>query len=495
MLNQQALSQLPSHVDTFRYDRSALQSGIVHLGVGAFHKAHMAWYLDQYLDHDPSDWTIIGASFRGKSVRDDLASQDYLYSVLVKDNQQAKHRVIGAIREVIFVPEAVEQLLLAIAQPSTKIVSLTVTEKGYCHEPATGQLDTNRPEISHDLNALESPQSVIGVLVQALRLCYQQGGKPFVVLSCDNLPSNGKLLRQVILDFAHIVDPNLEQWIAENVAFPCSMVDRIVPRTQESSFQELEASLGTTDMAGCVTEGFSQWVVEDQFPQGRPALEKVGVQFVEDVTPYETMKLRLLNGTHSAIAYVGQLLGYEFVYETMEDLDFKNFILTMMLDEILPSLLSLGTEEHLRPYCHQLIQRYENKNLLHRTLQIAMDGSQKIPQRWLNTLQYQRQQNGRIHCFSVALAAWIKFTSGKNLSGDSVEVNDPMASVFQEIWQSSNDLQSVVHRYFGLRSVFSEELGNDLFLQNTVVDVLTLIEADQLRENLLGPALNPNQTS
>ena len=322
-LNQQ---NKPDRIIKFpNYKISKIKTGIVHLGLGAFHRAHQAFYTDQVLEKDGGDWAICGVSLKRPEVRDQMVPQDGLYSLVEQDASGNPIKIIGAVKEVLFAPEDPEVVLKIMASPDTKVVSLTVTEKGYCHDPASGRLNFQHPDILNDLKSSSQPASAIGFLVQALSLRRDLGIKAFTVLSCDNLPENGKTLQKLVLEFAKWRDPDLAIWIEKEATFPCCMVDRIVPATSESDRDEISARLGVRDEAMVVTEPFSQWVIEDDFVNGRPAWENVGAEMIEDVRPFEEMKLRMLNGTHSTLAYLGYLTGWEYVSEAVEQPVLKVF--------------------------------------------------------------------------------------------------------------------------------------------------------------------------
>jgi fructuronate reductase len=384
-LNNDALADLPAEVRRPAYDRQSVTTGIVHLGVGAFHRAHQAVYTDNVMARDPS-WGIVAASLRSPDTYDALQPQDGLYTLSVRSQEGEALRVIGSIRHVIVAPRETEDLLDAMADPRTRIVTLTVTEKGYCHDPATGTLNEDHPDIVHDLTYLRTPRSAPGFIVEALRRRRMAGVPPFTVLTCDNLPANGHTVKRVLTRFAELVDPDFGRFVADEVSCPSTMVDRIVPATSDQDRERIGMALGVADAWPVVTEPFMRWVIEDRFPQGRPAWEAAGAEFVSDVEPYEHMKLRLLNGSHSTLAYLGYLAGYETVADTMADEAFARLIRGLM-DEEVTSTLHMPPGADLESYKNALIERFKNPALKHHTWQIAMDGSQKLPQRLLGTVR------------------------------------------------------------------------------------------------------------
>ena len=317
-LSNATLSLLPKGVVRPAFDRDRMKIGIVHLGIGAFHRAHQAVYTDSVLAGGDNGWAILGVSLRSGDTRDALGPQDGLYTVATRSGDADGFRVIGSIGRLLVAPENPQAVVDAMTDPAVRIVSLTVTEKGYCYSPAAAALDENHPDIVHDLANPAAPRSAIGFIVEALSRRQADGGEPFTLLSCDNLPANGRTLRRVVTRFAELRDPLLADYIRQRVAFPSTMVDRIVPATTDSDRAMTGAATGLYDAWPIMTEPFSQWVVEDHFPAGRPPWENFGVTFVEDVDAFELMKLRLLNGSHSTLAYLGYLAGHETVSDVME---------------------------------------------------------------------------------------------------------------------------------------------------------------------------------
>lgn len=438
------------------YNRSAVTPGIVHLGVGAFQRAHMAVYVDDLLRADPS-WGIVGASLKRPDTRDALAPQDFLYTLVVRGSSGTTTRVVGSLLDVLEARTQRNTLMTAMVDPRTRIVSLTVTEKGYCHDPATGALDARHPDIIHDLAHPEAPISAPGLIVRALELRRRARIAPFAVLCCDNLPANGKTTACIVTDFAALRGAGLANHVESEVAFPSTMVDRIVPATTDDDRRLVFDATGLWDAWPVVTEPFTQWVIEDRFPHGRPALEDVGAQLVGDVRPFELMKLRMLNGSHSTIAYLGYLAGYEFVSQAIADPDFYTLIFDFMTKEVM-STLPPGVGD-LAAYRDALLERFANPALKHRTWQIAMDGSQKLPQRLLGTIR-DRLANGQpIVRLALGIAAWMRYVTGVDESGRKIDVKDPLAARLQAIAQSA---KGVPDRLLdGLLNV-TEVFGDDL---------------------------------
>lgn len=403
-------ASLPDLVSAARphYDRSTVTPGIVHLGIGNFHRAHQAVYVDDGLASDPA-WGIVGASLRRPDMHDALTPQDGLYMLGIRSNGQTRIRVIGALLRIIDASRDSTLLLDELANPAIRVVSLTVTEKGYCHDPATGNLDGAHAAIRADLDNPDRPVSVPGLLVAALESRRQAGGAPFTLLSCDNLPANGRTLKRLVTQMAALRNDGLAGWIEASVAFPSTMVDRIVPATTDADRKEMVAATGLADAWPVMSEPFSQWVIEDGFSTDRPPLP--GAQFVCDVAPYERMKLRMLNGAHSSMAWLGQLAGYDTVAEVTDDPLMLSHIDVMWQDEVMPTL-DMPVNE-LEAYARALTARFSNHGLRHRTAQIAMDSSQKIPQRLLETIGDLKRlglPHGRL---SAGVAAWLAVASGR----------------------------------------------------------------------------------
>jgi Mannitol-1-phosphate/altronate dehydrogenases len=470
-LSQAVLPGLPSSVKVPGYDRGAVTAGIVHLGIGAFHRAHQAVYTDAVLADDPA-WGIVAASLRNPATRDALEPQDGLYTLSIRSDGGESLRVIGSVLRTIVAPEALEDLLGVMSDPATRIVSLTVTEKGYCHDPATGALNEAHSDIIHDLSHPSHPRTAPGLIVEALRRRRNAGVPPFTVMSCDNLPANGRTVKRVLSRYAEMLDRDLRAFVREQVACPSTMVDRIVPATTDEDRERISRLLGATDAWPVMTEPFTQWVIEDDFPQGRPAWEKVGAQFVSDVEPFEHMKLRLLNGSHSTLAYLGYLAGYETVADAMADQAFERLIRGLMDEEVTPTLhLPPGTD--LQSYKQALVTRFKNPALKHRTAQIAMDGSQKLPQRLLGTIRDRLAKDKSIRRLALGVAAWMRYVTGWDERGAPIEVRDPMAERLRRIAdEGGSDPRAIAHGLLRVSEVFGDDLPNNPAFTSAVTDAL-----------------------
>jgi len=402
------------------------QTGIVHLGLGAFFRAFGVPWIAEAMAAKGGDWAVTGVSLRAPSVRDQLAAQEFAYHTLERGAQGVVARRITALKGVLVAPEDPQKLVDAMADPTVSIVSLTITEKGYCYSPAKDGLDLSSPGIVHELANPELPETAPGFIVAALAQRRARGLRPFTCLSCDNLPENGHILRRVVLDLARRVDPMLAGWIAAEGRFPCTMVDRIVPATTQADIDEVERLTGIRDAGAVMHEPFRQWVIEDDFVDGaRPEFEAVGVQMVTDVAPFEHMKLRCLNGTHSALAYLGTLAGYRTVVEAIGDGHVAGFIKALWHDEIIPSF-DAPPGVDVADYVTQLLARYENPAIQHHLLQIAMDGSQKLPQRILATIADNLAAGRSVDRLALVVAGWMHF-----LRDGTWEINDPLAGNLQ----------------------------------------------------------------
>ena len=460
-LSLAALPLATPDVQVGTYDRTAVTPGIVHLGIGAFHRAHMAAYVDELLAQNPT-WGIIGASLRRPDMRDALAPQDFLYALAIRDASGTSCRIIGAILDVLDASTQRGQLLQAMADPAIRIVSLTVTEKGYCHDPASGELDERHPDIVHDLAHPDDPVSAPGIIVKALELRHGGGLAPFTVMSCDNLPSNGRTAARIVRRFAELragADSALVEYV-QTVRFPSTMVDRIVPATTDADRAAVSAIIGLEDAWPVVTEPFTQWVIEDDFPSGRPPFERVGAELVEDVEPFELMKLRMLNGSHSTMAYLGYLAGYQYVSQAVADPAMHRMVHGLMTNEVMPTLPM--PRQALEAYRDQLLARFANPALNHRTWQIAMDGTQKLPQRLLGTIRDRLARGQPIGRLALGVAAWMRYVTGIDEQGQPIDVKDPHAARLRQIADAAgSDAARLATGLLALPEVFGTDLPSD----------------------------------
>ncbi|MFG1359220.1 mannitol dehydrogenase family protein [Xanthobacter pseudotagetidis] len=460
-LTLKTLGDLPAAVARPAYDVGAAEVGVVHLGVGAFHRAHQAVYLDDVMARGAKGWAVAGASLRAADTYDALAPQDGLYTLAVRSGEGDALRVVGSLRRLLVAPRDPEALLAAMCDPKVRIVTLTVTEKGYCHDPARGTLDEAHADIRADLADPHRPRSAPGFLVEALARRRAAGTRPFTVLCCDNLPANGGTVARVTARLATLRDPDLGRFVEGEVAFPATMVDRIVPATTDADRALVAGRLRVADAWPVMAEPFSQWVVEDRFPAGRPPLEEVGVQMVADVAPYEHMKLRLLNGAHSTMAYLGYLAGHETIAEVMADPPFAQLVARLQDEEITPTL-AVPPGADLDGYKRALRARFRNPALRHRTWQIAMDGSQKLPQRLVATARDRLAANAPIDFLALAIAGWMRYVAGHDEHGRAIDVRDPLAPQLRALADAAGlDAGRLAPALLSVREVFGTGLPAD----------------------------------
>ncbi len=449
--------------------------GIVHLGPGAFFKAFGAIYTQDAIESHGGDWGIVAVSLRSATAREQLGPQDGVYTSVSLGPSGSATKVIGVICDVLVAPENPDAVIVAMADPAIRIVSLTITEKGYCYEPSTGKLKMDDPDIVHDIAHPGNPRSAPGYIVAALAQRRAAGNKPFTVLSCDNIPANGKLARQIVVSLACVLDADLADWIATEVPFPSTMVDRITPATTEADVEQLATSTGYFDPACVQHEPFRQWVIEDDFVDAeRPRWEAGGAQFVADVEKHEAMKLRCLNGTHSALAYLGYLAGYETIAETVADTAFAKFCQKLWVEEIIPAVTQPEGED-LSTYCAALLERYQNASIRHRTWQIAMDGSQKLPQRLLGTVADNLAALRPIQGLALAIAGWMRYVGGVDESGQPIEVRDPLAAVLREASAASLDPSTRVANLLDINAVFDPKVAQNPAFRDAVMSAYKLL--------------------
>jgi len=470
-LSSATLAALPATVRRPGYERSKLLPGIVHLGLGAFARAHLCDYTDDALELAFGPWGIVGASLQRPDQRDRLKPQDGLYTFLKRAPSGPELRIVGSVLDVLVAPEDPQALVARLAAAETRIVSLTVTEKGYCHDPATGRLKADHPDIVHDLAHPDSPRSAVGLIVAGLAARRREGLGPFTALCCDNLPSNGRVLAGLVRDFAALRDDGLARWIEAEGAFPSTMVDRIVPATTEADIAEVASLLGCDDAAPVIGEPFRQWAVEDVFAAGRPRWDAVGAQMVAEVAPFEFMKLRLLNGAHSSLAYLGYLAGHETVAAASGDPVLARF-LQRLWNEIIPTVPAPQGVDLTR-YTSDLLVRFQNPAIRHRTWQIAMDGSQKLPQRLLGAVRERLRAGAPIDHLALGVAAWMAYVSGTDEAGQPIDVRDPLASEFAARARTAGrNATALSEALFGIGAIFGDDLPRETRFTQAVAEHL-----------------------
>lgn len=431
-LTRATLRALPASVRVPAYDVASVAPGIVHLGLGGFHRAHMARYTHALMEQDPRalGFGIVGAGLRpaDRALFDALGPQDGLYTLVERSGTEETATVIGALAGLAYAGDDTSALLDTAAQPRIRIVSLTVTENGYCLDPATKVLDPDHPLIRRDLETPTRPASAIGVVTEALRRRHAAGEPPFTALSCDNIQHNGRVLRDAVLALARLRDPALADWIAGAVAFPSTMVDRITPVTAPGDIDHVAAQYGLHDRWPVVCETFTQWVIEDHFPAGRPAWEAVGAQFVADVAPYEAMKLRLLNASHLAVAGLGRLAGLTTIHETMQDPALRAYMAALMDRETGPSLPPVPGID-LEAYKRTLIERFANPAIQDTVERVNTDAPLNV---LLDPIRARLAADAPIDLLALALAAWLRRMRGEDEAGHPIDIRHPMAALLRE---------------------------------------------------------------
>lgn len=469
------LSDLPPGVARPGYDPAAHGAGILHLGLGAFHRAHQAVCTDDALAAGGGDWRIIGANLRSREVPDALNAQNGLFTVLER-SEQDRARVIAAHARAIGGDAA--EILRAACDPAIRILSLTVSEKAYGIDRAAMDADLSHPAVAHDLAQPQAPEGVLGIIAAALAARRDAGAAPFTVLCCDNLQDNGALLRAGVTGFARRLDPDLADWIADNVAFPATMVDRITPAVTNKTLADVEAMTGHRDLACVETEPFSQWVIEDHFPQGRPQWEAGGAQFVADVRAHEAMKLRMLNGSHSLIAYGGQLLGLPYVRDAVADPDLAAAIRRHMAaaGATLPAGAGLDPDS----YAAALMARFANPAIAHQTRQIATDGTEKLPQRWFAPAGEALAAGGDARPFALATATWLAWLTG--LAAQGTAPDDPRGAALLDLARrAGSDDAALTRSVLALPGLSPAAVSGNAGFVEAVQALVTRIRREGLR--------------
>ncbi|USI72439.1 mannitol dehydrogenase family protein [Sphingomonas morindae] len=460
------LAALPAEIARPGYDRAAMRTGVVHLGIGAFHRAHQAAVFEAALAGGDPRWAITGVSLRAAGVRDQLAPQDGLYTLIEREGATARARVIGAVRQVLVAPEAPQAVVAALAAADTRIVTLTITEKGYA---AAG-------------DSLSAPVSAAAYLAAGLAARRAAGLAPLTVISCDNLPDNGARLAAEVRAVAERHDPALARWIEAEIAFPQTMVDRIVPATDAADIAGFEARAGVTDLGLVKTEPFLQWVVEDRFSGPRPDLAALGVQLTETVGPWEDAKLRLLNGAHSAIAYLGGLAGIATVDQVVALPEARRFV-ERLWDEA-GATLTPPPGLDLHAYRAALMARFANAALAHGTRQIAMDGSQKLPQRLLASIGWRIARDLPIPALALAVAAWMRWQGGRDDQGAAFVVDDPRAADTAAALRDAGSAEARVRALAALPGIVPPALASDPRFIGPVAAALERLERGGARAAL-----------
>ncbi len=430
ILNERTVAQLDGNVDRPKYDRRRVTTGIVHIGVGGFHRSHQAMYIDTLMNLGMAmDWGICGIGLQPSNarMRDVMAAQDGLYTLVKRHgNGNWDARVIGSITEYLFAGDDPEAAIDKMAAPATRIVSLTITEGGYNLDPVTGEFSASAASVVADLRPAAVPRTVFGLVTEALARRRARGIPAFSVLSCDNIPGNGHASSRAFTEFARLRDPELATWITGNVRFPNCMVDRITPQTTAADRAELSRRFGIDDQWPVLCEPFTQWVLEDNFSDGRPPLEDAGVQIVSDVEPYELMKLRLLNASHQALCYPGYLVGYRLVHDVTADPLFARFLLDYMTQEAIPTLSAVpGVDLH--DYANQLIERFSNPEVRDAVARLCAGTSDLIPKFLLPVIRQQLAAGRPVTRSAAVVASWARYAEGHDENGVPYEIDDALA--------------------------------------------------------------------
>ena len=454
-LQPELLTNMPMPVQVPNYDRAAVSAGIVHIGVGSFHRAHQAVHVDACLAQE-ARWGIIGVSMRRPAMRDALAPQGFLYTVASRDGSGDRCRVIGSLLDVLVAPEDIEAVVARLADPQISLVTLTVTEKGYCLDPASGRLNLAHPDIVADLADPQHPRSVPGLLVAALKRREARQQEPFALLSCDNLRANGRAVQAAVADFAAAAAPKLVPWLEDRLACPLTMVDRIVPKTTESDIAAISGACGFADAWPVVAEPFSQWVIENDKRVALPPFDSPSITLVRDVGRYEEMKLRILNGSHSALAYLGLLAGHATVAQAMADPAIVSYLARLASEELAPTLARPEGVD-LAEYVRQVHARFANQGMHHALVQIASDGSQKLPQRLLPAARELAGRHSSVAAIALAVAAWIRCWQLTCATKPPFTLADPLAEELSAAASWHDEPAQAVRAMFALKKVFAEQ--------------------------------------
>ncbi len=467
------LARLRADVERPSYDRAKLAPGMAHIGVGAFHRCHQAEYTDDLLSRRFDRWGVIGINIRPPLLSHTLGSQAGLYTRLIRDGRRVEARIIGSIVDVVDSQESAEPALGVLASADIDVVTLTVTEKGYCHHPSSGELDHGHPDIVHDLASPKSPRSVPGILLRALEQRMETHGRPVTLLSCDNIPANGVVLANVVKALAEQRGNGLPDWIAANVAFPSAMVDRIAPATEPADLETVEQRFGYRDTAVVVGEPFRQWVIERNFAGRFPQWDLVGASIVDDVTPYEHLKMRVLNGAQTTLCYLGVLAGLEHTSDAVADPLLAEFVRRMLLEETLPTLTPVpGISSET--YVEQSLLRLTNRAIRHRNHQVATDGSQKIVQRLLNPVRDRLRTDGSIALLSVSVAGWMTYLIRSSARfGKSWTVSDPYADRIARLADTiGGDIGELTAGILAIDTIFDRDLAENSVFRVAVTEAV-----------------------
>ncbi|CAI4053731.1 hypothetical protein SUVZ_15G3720 [Saccharomyces uvarum] len=460
-LNAKTLKSFQSTLPVPTYPREGVKQGIVHLGVGAFHRSHLAVFMQRLMqEHNVKDWSICGVGLMKADapMRDAMDAQNCLYTLVERGIKDTNAYIVGSITAYMYAPDDPKAVIAKMAHPDTRIVSLTVTENGYYHNEATHSLMADDAAIVNDLNHPERPNTIYGYLYEALLLRYKESGHPFTIMSCDNMPQNGITLKAMLVEFAKLKDPKFAAWIAEKVTAPNSMVDRVTPRCTDVERKFVADTYGIQDKCPVVAEPFIQWVLEDNFSDGRPPWELAGVQVVKDVESYELMKLRLLNGGHSAMGYLGYLAGYTYIHEVVNDPTINKYIRVLMHEEVIPLLPKVPGVD-FEEYTASVLERFSNPAIQDTVSRICLMGSGKMPKYVLPSIYEQlRRPDSKYKLLAVCVAGWFRYLTGKDMNGKPFEIEDPMAPILQKAAVKGG---SDPHELLSIDCLFGPELRDN----------------------------------
>ncbi|GLB66420.1 mannitol dehydrogenase family protein [Arthrobacter mangrovi] len=464
-LNAVTLPQLASRLAVPSYDRSKLRAGIVHFGVGGFHRAHQAMYLDRLMNAGKAfDWAICGVGVMPSdaAMKKVMEDQDCLYTLVVKNPDGTREaRVIGSIIEYLLAPEDPEAVIEKMASEQTRIVSLTITEGGYNFHHVTGEFDASTPAVAADLAPGAVPSTTFGLVTEAVARRRQRGLPPLTIMSCDNIQGNGDMARRMFTAFARLKDPELGEWMDANISFPNSMVDRITPVTTDEDRASIAKEFGVEDAWPVVCEDFEQWALEDHFTQGRPPFDEAGVQLVEDVEPYELMKLRLLNASHQGQCYFGYLAGYRYAHEVCQDPTFARFLLDYMDREATPTLRPVPGID-LDAYKHKLIARFSNEYVRDTLARLCAESSDRIPKWLVPVIRENLKNDGEIHRSAAIIASWARYAEGVDEQGEQIAVVDRLKdSLMAAAARNREDKLAFIAQ----REVFGDLVDNERFVE------------------------------
>ncbi|MGJ8656919.1 MAG: mannitol dehydrogenase family protein [Akkermansiaceae bacterium] len=484
-LNQENLQLLPEAIVRPRYDRSKLTAGIMHVGVGGFHRSHEAYYTDELLaTTGATDWAICGVGLRegDRKIADVLKKQDYLYTLIVKHpDGKIENRVIGSIIDFMLGCDDPTAVIDRMASEVTKIVSLTITEGGYNFNPTTGKFNFENPDVIHDLAYPKQPKTIFGYLTEALRKRREAGTPPFTVQSCDNIQHNGDVARKMFLAFAHEQDPDIAAYIENEVCFPNAMVDRITPVTTAEDMETLKNNAGIKDKWPVTCEPFCQWVIEDTFSNGRPQWEKVGAQFVPDVTPYETMKLRLLNAGHSVLGLLGSIHGHETIDSCVADPLFATYLRRFMDFEATPVLAPVDGID-IEAYKDTLLERFGNPNVKDSLVRICLESSSKLPVFLIPTITENLKRNGSTEYAALVIAAWCYYSDKHtDRHGNKLEVIDQLSD---ELHTGASGTDNDKLSFLKLTSVFGDIINNKSFTEEYKRMITALYENSDISRQM-----------